>query len=126
MKRGENLRKHGLSGTPEHRAWCGMMTRCYWSKPGDRNYDLYRGAGIVVAECWHDFTNFLADMGPKPSSKHSLDRHPIPSGNSWEREAREHRERKSDSVDAAWFLLWLMLGATLVAAGKALVEWLLA
>ena len=42
---------------------------------------------------------------------------------SWERETREHRERKADSVDAAWFLFWLMLGATLVAAGKAFVEW---
>lgn len=81
MKRGENLRKHGLSGTPEHRAWCGMMTRCYWSKPGDRNYDLYRGAGVVVADRWHDFANFLADMGAKPSPRHSLDRFPDAAGN---------------------------------------------
>lgn len=80
-QRGRSLRKHGLSGTPEHKAWCGMMARCYWSKPGDRNYDLYRGAGIVVADQWHDFTNFLADMGPKPSPKHSLDRYPKASGN---------------------------------------------
>jgi hypothetical protein len=28
-------------------------------------------------------------------------------------------------VDAAWFLLLLMLGAVLVAVGKAFVEWLL-
>ncbi len=80
-QRGKSLRKHGLTGTAEHRAWCGMMTRCYWSKPGDHNYDIYRGAGVVVAERWHDFTNFLADMGQKPSSKHSLDRHPNASGN---------------------------------------------
>lgn len=81
MKRGDNLRKHGLTGTPEHRAWCGMMTRCYWSKPGDHQYALYRGAGIMVEERWHDFTNFLADMGPKPSPKHSLDRFPNAKGN---------------------------------------------
>ena len=43
--------------------------------------------------------------------------------NAWEREVRERGERKADSVDAAWFLLLLMLGATLVAAGKAFVEW---
>ena len=79
--RGECLRKHGMSGTPEHRAWCGMMTRCYWSKPGDRNYALYRGAGVVVVERWHDFVNFFADMGAKPSPKHSLDRYPNPRGN---------------------------------------------
>lgn len=81
MRRGENLFKHGLTGTPEHRAWCGMMTRCYWSKPGDRNYALYRGAGIVVSERWHLFVSFLADIGPKPSDAHSLDRFPNPAGN---------------------------------------------
>lgn len=81
MKRGENLRKHGLSGTPEHRAWCGMMTRCYWSQPGDRNFALYQGAGITVAEPWHSFLNFLNDIGAKPSPKHSLDRFPNPAGN---------------------------------------------
>lgn len=78
--RGEGLKKHGMSGTPEHRIWCGMMARCYSSKPGDRNYALYRGAGVVVVERWHDFKNFLADMGPKPSPKHSLDRYPNPKG----------------------------------------------
>ncbi len=62
MKRGDNLRKQGMSGTPEHRAWCGMMTRCYWAKPCDRNYALYRGSGIIVVERWHDFINFLSDM----------------------------------------------------------------
>lgn len=80
-KRGEGLRKHGLSGTPEHRAWCGMMTRCYWSKPGDRNYDLYRAAGVTVVERWHDFVAFLADVGRKPTPEHSLDRHPNARGN---------------------------------------------
>lgn len=80
MKRGENLRKHGLSGTPEHRAWCSMMGRCYSTKPGDRNYALYQGAGVRVCERWHDFENFLADMGKKPSAKHSLDRFPDAAG----------------------------------------------
>lgn len=81
MKRGANLRKHGMTGTPEHRAWCGMMTRCYWSKPGDRNYSLYRGAGVVVADRWHTFANFVSDVGLKPSPKHSLDRFPNAAGN---------------------------------------------
>jgi hypothetical protein len=81
VRRGGNLFKHGKTGTPEHRAWCGMMARCYSSKPGDRNHHLYRGAAISVAEHWHDFENFLADMGPKPSAKHSLDRYPDAAGN---------------------------------------------
>jgi hypothetical protein len=80
MKRGENLHKHGMSGTPEHRSWCQMMTRCYWSKPGDRNFALYQGAGVTVCERWHDFGNFFADMGAKPSAQHSLDRFPNAAG----------------------------------------------
>jgi len=43
--------------------------------------------------------------------------------NAWEREQREYRERKSDSVDAAWWLFLMMLCAVLVAAGNAMVDW---
>jgi hypothetical protein len=81
MRRGENLFKHGLTGTPEHKAWCGMMARCYSSMPGDSNYEHYRGAGVVVAERWHVFVNFLSDVGLKPSRAHSLDRFPNSAGN---------------------------------------------
>src|SRR4051812_33082340 len=81
MKRGENLRRHGLAGTPEHRAWCAMMGRCYSAKSGSESFRLYRGAGVTVCDRWHDFANFLADMGAKTSSRHSLDRFPDPSGN---------------------------------------------
>lgn len=81
MRRGENLRKHGLTGTPEHRAWCNMMGRCYSTKPGDRSYALYQGAGVRACERWHTFENFLSDMGAKPSPKHSLDRFPNAGGN---------------------------------------------
>jgi hypothetical protein len=57
-----------------------MVARCYSSKPGDRNYAFYRGAGVKVCERWQSFENFLADMGPKPSPKHSLDRFPDAGG----------------------------------------------
>ena len=80
-KRGDNLRRHGKSGTPEHRAWCCMMTRCYWLRPSDKSYPWYQGAGVTVCERWHNFSDFLADMGPKPSPKHSLDRFPNAFGN---------------------------------------------
>ena len=80
-KRGANLQKHGMTGTPEHRAWCGMLTRCLWSVPGDHQYHLYKGAGVSVCERWLDFTKFLEDMGTKPSKAHSLDRYPNAGGN---------------------------------------------
>ena len=50
-----------------------MLTRCYNSKcPG---YSDYGGRGIVVYDAWKSsFLSFLADMGRRPSSHHSIDR----------------------------------------------------
>lgn len=66
--------------TPEYVAWGSMMKRCYSPTGGD-NYHRYGGRGIKVCERWRDFTNFLADMGRKPSPEHSLDRFPDTNGN---------------------------------------------
>jgi hypothetical protein len=74
MKRGENLRKHGLTRSPEHRSWLSMMTRCLWSDPSRNDWHLYQGKGIRICERWLIFSNFLEDMGPKPTLRHTLDR----------------------------------------------------
>jgi hypothetical protein len=65
--------KHYLSRSREYRIWTGMKSRCY-SK--SRNcYANYGARGIKVCERWlNSFENFLADMGPRPSPKHSIDR----------------------------------------------------
>ncbi len=64
---------HGKAGTPEHRTWLAMHQRCLDPKAG--NYHRYGGRGIAICERWlHSFENFLADVGPKPSAKHSIDR----------------------------------------------------
>src|SRR5689334_34521 len=64
---------HGHSGTPEHRAWCGMKMRCYYRKW--EGYPDYGGRGIRVCDEWlNDFPAFLTHIGPRPSSSHSLDR----------------------------------------------------
>jgi len=55
-----------------------MMARCYLSN--HTKYAAYGGAGITVAERWHIFETFLAEMGPRPPGA-SLDRWPNPEGN---------------------------------------------
>lgn len=66
--------QHGLSGTPEHGIWMGMIQRC--ENPNQEAYADYGGRGIKVCERWRDFANFYTDMGPRPSPEHSIDRYP--------------------------------------------------
>ena len=55
---------HGMTGTRTYRIWKGMISRCrYVNEPRNRNYG---GRGITVCERWHNFQNFLADMGEAP------------------------------------------------------------
>jgi hypothetical protein len=63
---------HNLSHSPEYRVWIGMRVRC---TPGFKQRRDYFDRGIVVCDRWNlSFSNFYADMGPKPSPKHTLDR----------------------------------------------------
>jgi hypothetical protein len=63
------------SKTVEYQAWSNMRARClHSSNPG---YVNYGARGIKVCDRWAEsFDNFLEDMGPRPSSDHSLDRYP--------------------------------------------------
>lgn len=73
---------HCINGkiTPEYHAWAGMLQRCV--NPSEPSYRNYGARGITVCDHWRDsFENFLADMGPRPSSRHSIDRHPDNNGN---------------------------------------------
>lgn len=76
-------RKHGHARknntSLEYRTWQAMMRRCY--KPADSFFADYGGRGIKVCNRWHSFVNFLTDMGPKPSTGHSIDRYPDKDGN---------------------------------------------
>jgi hypothetical protein len=58
---------------PEYKAWIAMKYRCL--KPYTPNYKYYGARGITVCDRWlNSYENFLADMGPRPSISHSLDR----------------------------------------------------
>lgn len=63
---------HGCRKTAEYSAWSHMLRRCADDRHDHWKY--YGGRGIGVCERWLRFQNFLADMGPKPSPLHSLDR----------------------------------------------------
>lgn len=52
--------------------WGSMIQRC--TNPIRKGYKNYGGRGITVCKRWHNFENFLNDMGEPPSPKHTLDR----------------------------------------------------
>lgn len=53
--------------------WHTMIARCH--KPNASGYEDYGARGISVCDRWrNDIHAFIADMGPRPSPKHSIDR----------------------------------------------------
>lgn len=70
-----NHRTHNMYGTPEHRSWRAMYRRCYEERT--QQYPYYGERGVRVCERWRGkegCANFIADMGLKPSPKHTIDR----------------------------------------------------
>ena len=66
-------RTHGLSGRPEYGVWIKLRERCF--KPTSAGYKYYGGRGITVCARWvDDFAVFYADMGPRPSGAHQIER----------------------------------------------------
>ena len=68
--------KHGDSAnrqcSPEYIAWCSMKARC--DNPNNTDFKNWGGRGIAYCARWKEFPNFLADMGRKPTSRHTLGR----------------------------------------------------
>lgn len=56
-----------------------MIDRC--TKESDPQYKNYGERGISVAPRWFTFEVFLADVGFRPTAKHTLDRYPDNDGN---------------------------------------------
>jgi hypothetical protein len=57
---------------PLYSRWAGMRDRC--RNPNHKQFKDYGGRGIKVCERWHDFANFLVDVGEPPTPEHTLGR----------------------------------------------------
>jgi hypothetical protein len=58
---------------PLYSTWKGLKSRCY--TPGSDHYQNYGGRGIRVCERWlNSFSDFVSDLGAKPSPVHTLER----------------------------------------------------
>ena len=73
FQEGENVNtglfKHGHNSiskpTKTYKSWIGMRSRCNCKT--DEKYPRYGGRGIRVCSRWDHFSNFLLDMGERPS-----------------------------------------------------------
>lgn len=66
--------KRGVSVTPEYKVWYHMRRRCSPNERRIKDYNDYYARGIRVCERWQSFSNFFADMGPRPTPNHTLER----------------------------------------------------
>ena len=89
---------HGMSGTPEYSAWLAMRLRC--GDPRDNQFKNYGARGIrVCAEWQRSFEAFIAAVGRRPSSQHSLERrdndgHYEPGNVRWATASEQARNRR--------------------------------
>ena len=89
---------HGRSRSPEYDVWHAMLQRCH--NPNNRRYRDYGARHITVCDSWRlSFAAFFADMGPRPTTKHTIERlnnnqgH-TPSNTVWATQAQQSRNMR--------------------------------
>lgn len=71
-QRGSAQVTHRASHTAEYHTWQEIKKRCHLRS--HKSFARYGGRGIALCARWQDSCAFLADMGPRPSPAHSIDR----------------------------------------------------
>lgn len=104
---------HGLACHPLYNTWRAMRARCY--NQNAIEYDRYGGRGITVCPEWRESpAQFISDMGPKPTPKHTVERTNNDLGYSpencrWatmteqQRNKRMDKRNKSGVTGVCWF-----------------------
>jgi hypothetical protein len=91
--------KHGMRHSREYDTFYNAKARC--QKPSHVSYERYGGRGIEFR--FESFQQFYAELGPRPSAQHSLDRvdtngHYEPGNVRWatrEEQAKNRRPRRT-------------------------------
>lgn len=90
--------RKGNSTSREYETWCSMIGRC--ETETNTNYHNYGARSIKVCDRWRkSFEHFLADMGKRPSDKHSIERDDVngnyePSNCRWVTKEVQMRNRR--------------------------------
>jgi hypothetical protein len=86
----------------EYDIWVNMKQRC--ENPRHNAWSYYGGRGIRVCEEWsQSFVAFMTAVGPRPSSKHSMDRIDVnrgyePGNVRWATRNQQQRNRRDSKV----------------------------
>jgi hypothetical protein len=93
---------HSIGGkvSPEYRAWKAARHRC--TNPDAANAVYYQARGIEFSPSWDSFTQFLADVGPRPPGA-TLDRIDVngdyaPGNVRWASRTTQQRNRRNNVV----------------------------
>lgn len=78
-KESPKLNRHIIHGHSQggktsctYQSWRAMHQRCECIN--NKDYHNYGGRGITIQDSWNSFSQFLEDMGERPSKEYSLDR----------------------------------------------------
>lgn len=93
---------HGMTKSPEYKAWQAIQQRCYNTKLD--TYERWGGRGIKVCERWRKgFEYFFHDMGIRPGPGYSIEREDVngdycPENCTWATSEVQNNNKRNSTV----------------------------